>query len=93
MESWNLKYIGGTLKKLRKSKLQTQEDLAEESGLGTRTISSLENNHQEPLFSTIRSLAAALEMDTSEFMMEIEMDVQKAQVREKNQKRSHVQME
>jgi transcriptional regulator with XRE-family HTH domain len=93
MKKWNLKYIGETLKKLRKSKLLTQEDLAEESGLDTRTISLLENDQQEPLFSTLSSLAAALGMNTSEFMKEIEMDAERARIREKNPHWSNVQME
>ncbi|KQL21443.1 helix-turn-helix domain-containing protein [Cytobacillus solani] len=93
MEIWNLKYIGETLKKLRKSKLLTQEDLAEESGLDTRTISLLENNQQEPLLSTISSLAVALGMEPSEFLKEIEMDVERARIREKDPNWSNVQME
>ena len=55
----------------------SQEDLAWESGLDTKTISLLENDQQEPLFSTINSLAAALGMNASEFMKEIEMDAER----------------
>ena len=55
----------------------SQEDLAWESGLDTKTISLLENDQQEPLFSTINSLVAALGMNASEFMKEIEMDAER----------------
>lgn len=75
MDNSKLKYIGYTLKKLRKSMLLTQQELAFESGLDIRTICLLENNKQEPLLSTLCSLAEALEMEPSEFMKEIEKDV------------------
>lgn len=55
--------------------LLTQQELAFESGLDIRTICLLENNKQEPLLSTLCSLAEALEMEPSEFMKEIEKDV------------------
>ena len=75
-------YIGITLKRLRKSKKFTQEDLAFECSLVTKTISLLETNRQEPLLSTLCILAAALGMDLSEFMKEIENDMQKTQLLE-----------
>lgn len=75
MDNSKLKYIGYTLKKLRKSMLLTQQELAFESGLDIRTICLLENNKQEPLLSTLCSLAEALEMEPSKFMKEIEKDV------------------
>lgn len=77
MENWKLKYIGPTLKRLRKSKLLSQEDLAEYTNLDRKTISLLENNSQEPLLSTICSLAAGLEIDPSDLIREIEDDVLK----------------
>lgn len=75
MDNWKLMYIGDTLKNLRKSRLLSQEDLAWDSKLNTRSISLLENNQQEPSLSTLSSLAAALGMDPSELIKEIEMDV------------------
>ncbi|WP_419393305.1 helix-turn-helix domain-containing protein [Cytobacillus praedii] len=93
MHTFKLKYIGVTLKRWRKIKLLSQEDLAWESGLDTKTISLLENDQQEPLFSTISSLAVALGMNASEFMKEIEMDAERARIREKDPHWLNVQME
>lgn len=83
MGTSRFKNIGYTLKRLRKSMLLTQQELAFQSGLDTRTINLLENNKQEPLLSTIISLAIALNMEPSEFMKEIKKD-EKFNVRRSN---------
>ncbi|WP_102273690.1 helix-turn-helix domain-containing protein [Cytobacillus massiliigabonensis] len=75
MEDYKLKYIGPTLKRLRKAKLLTQEDLADNSTVHRKTISLLENNLQEPLLGTISSLAEGLAIDLSDFIKEVEEDV------------------
>ncbi|MEH7125858.1 MULTISPECIES: helix-turn-helix domain-containing protein [unclassified Bacillus (in: firmicutes)] len=78
METLNLKYIGHTLKRLRKSNLLRQEEFAHQCNeLDRKTISLLENNKQVPLLSTISSLAKGLQITPSELLKEIEDDLLK----------------
>ncbi|MCM3665848.1 helix-turn-helix domain-containing protein [Mesobacillus subterraneus] len=64
--------IGEPLRKLRKQKLQSQEDLADYSKLNRKYISNLERNLQSPTLETIIKLAIALDIKPSEFIKEIE---------------------
>ncbi|GIN19405.1 helix-turn-helix domain-containing protein [Siminovitchia fordii] len=75
MDHWKVKYMGETIKRLRMRNYFSQEDLAWRSFLDRKTINRLETNQQEPLASTISALAAAFEMDLSEFMKEVEDDI------------------
>jgi len=68
-------YIGSVIRKLRKSKLMSQEDLAEESKLGLRTITAIEGNKQEPLLSTLYSLALGLDIDILDLVVEIKKEI------------------
>ena len=61
-------YIGEKLRDTRKRKLLTQEQLAERSGVGIATIIRIERNQVEPRGSTIRKLAAALEVEPEELV-------------------------
>jgi transcriptional regulator with XRE-family HTH domain len=61
-------YIGEKLRKTRKRKLLTQEQLAERSGVGIATIVRIERNQVEPRGSTIRKLAEALEVEPEELV-------------------------
>jgi transcriptional regulator with XRE-family HTH domain len=56
---------GGRLREARLRKVWTQEDLAAASGVPVVTISRIENGHvqQAPRQSTLRKLAAALDVD------------------------------
>jgi transcriptional regulator with XRE-family HTH domain len=56
------------LKEIRESKFVTQRELAAKSGVGLSTIVRLEQSKQIPRFSTVRKLAAALEVDPKELM-------------------------
>ncbi len=56
------------LKKLRKSRKLTQEKLAELVGVDFRYISFLENAKSFPSCDLIEKLAAALNIDSSEFL-------------------------
>jgi transcriptional regulator with XRE-family HTH domain len=58
--------IGEPLRKLRKQKLQSQEDLADYSKLNRKYISNLER--QSPTLETIIKLAIALDIKPSEFI-------------------------
>jgi transcriptional regulator with XRE-family HTH domain len=61
-------YIGDRLRDLRKRRLLTQEQLAERSGVGVATIIRVERNQVEPQGSTIRKLAAALNVAPEELV-------------------------
>jgi transcriptional regulator with XRE-family HTH domain len=61
-------YIGEKLRDTRKRKLLTQAQLAERSGVGIATIIRIERNQVEPRGSTIRKLAAALEVEPEELV-------------------------
>jgi transcriptional regulator with XRE-family HTH domain len=65
-------HFGGGLKKLRKSRRLTQEDLADNCSLTTSYISILERNLKSPSLNTISALAAGLDMKASELIREIE---------------------
>ena len=57
--------VGERLRAARMRKVWTQADLARESGIPIVTLSRIENGHHQgtPRQSTIRKLAAALEVD------------------------------
>jgi transcriptional regulator with XRE-family HTH domain len=56
------------LKAVRERQLMTQEELAARSGIGTATISRLENGWTDARFSTVRKLAAALGVEPQALM-------------------------
>jgi transcriptional regulator with XRE-family HTH domain len=47
----------------RRLRLLSQRELASEAGVVPKTVSNIESGRGNPLLSTIRKLAAALEMD------------------------------
>ncbi len=66
--------IGEVLERLRRSKMMTQQDLAEESNLTEVTISNLERDMAKPTFETLISLAYGLKIHPCELMYEIVED-------------------
>ena len=64
--------IGNILKRLRKSKLLSQEEFAFRSGVDRRYISDLERDIYKPGLLTFINMARALEMKPSELMKEFE---------------------
>lgn len=52
-----------SLRRIRESKFLTQQDLANLAGVHRVTIVKLEAGHDEARFSTIRKLAAALNVE------------------------------
>lgn len=68
-------YIGPVIRRLRKMKLMSQEELAHESKLGLRTISGIEGNEEEPLLSTLYSLALGLDIDILDLVVEIKKEI------------------
>jgi transcriptional regulator with XRE-family HTH domain len=57
------------LKRLRKKRVMSIEDLSAESGVHRNTISRIENGRSEAHTSTIRKLAQALRVDPSELVI------------------------
>lgn len=57
---------GEKLKLRREEALLTQQELANKSGVGVRSIVRLENGGPEPRFSTLKKLAAALNIAPKE---------------------------
>lgn len=52
--------IGDNLREARTRRLMTQQELADESGVGVTTIIRIERNQVDPQFRNIRKLARAL---------------------------------
>lgn len=59
-------HIGANLRKVREDKLLTQQEVADAAGIGLSSIVRIENDKTEPRFSTIRKIAAALEVEPRE---------------------------
>jgi transcriptional regulator with XRE-family HTH domain len=57
-----------SLRRVREARLLTQQELANRAGVHRVTIASLETTSGDARFSTVRKLAAALEVDPSELM-------------------------
>lgn len=55
--------VGARLRLARQRKVWSLDDLARASGVMVATLSRLENDKQEPRPSTIRKLAAALDIE------------------------------
>jgi transcriptional regulator with XRE-family HTH domain len=53
---------------VRESKLMTQRDLAELSGIAMVTVARLEGGHTEARFTTVKKLAQALGVEPAELM-------------------------
>lgn len=64
--------IGKVLRKLRKVRNLSQEEIAGRTGLDRTYISMLERNIKQPSITTIFLLAEALEIQPSELVREIE---------------------
>ena len=60
--------IGDEVKMWRMRRAMTQAELAEKAGVGVNTVVRIERNQTEPRPPTIRKLAQALRIDTSELV-------------------------
>ncbi len=70
MSSVRLRF-GKHLRRIRRNKDITQEQLAEAIGVTAEFISTMERGKHAPSFETIEKLAAVLEADVSEFFQPI----------------------
>ena len=75
MDDYSHLDFGKALKRLRKDRKLSQEELADLSGLDRSYISILERNLKLPSLYTILALASGLGIKASEFMMEMENQV------------------
>jgi transcriptional regulator with XRE-family HTH domain len=73
-ESMTLNF-GNVLKRLRKEKRLSQEEIAFRANIDRTYISMLERNTKQPTITTIFGLARALEMKTSKLVEEVEKEV------------------
>ena len=55
-------YVGNRLKALRTEQALTQKELANKAGVAPNTVARLERIETEPHMSTLRKLAAALDV-------------------------------
>lgn len=68
--------FGAVIRRLRKERLLSQEELSTSSSLGRVFISQLERGRQQPTLVTIFELAKALNVPTSRILSEIELLLQ-----------------
>jgi len=61
-------HIGQRLKRLRTLRALTQAELADRAGVTTATVARIERDEIEPRMTTLRKLAAALEVDPAELV-------------------------
>lgn len=64
--------IGNIIRNFRKAKGWTQDDLADAAGIHRVTIAKYESGEVEPKSSTLKRLAAALEVDSRVLLGEID---------------------
>jgi transcriptional regulator with XRE-family HTH domain len=60
--------VGNRLRSLRLARFMTQDQLAQNSGVGRVTIARLESGHTTPHMRTVRALAAALDVAPNELV-------------------------
>lgn len=66
-------YIGETLRRLRKDRGKTLEDLGKDAGLGRGQLSRIENGHQEATFSTLEKILSSQGVTRREFFRRYEL--------------------
>jgi transcriptional regulator with XRE-family HTH domain len=66
--------LGTVLRRLRKERGETQEDIAFGSDLAAGTISKIERGKMDPAWSTVRSIAHAMDLSLEELGREIDRE-------------------
>ena len=61
-------FIGEKLRRQRTRRALTQAELAERAGVTTATVARIERDEIEPRMTTLRKLAAALEVDPADLV-------------------------
>ncbi|HEX7183880.1 MAG TPA: helix-turn-helix transcriptional regulator [Thermoanaerobaculia bacterium] len=65
--------VGETLRRLRKERGLTLEQLGEEAGLGRGQLSRIENSHQEATFATLEKILSSQGVTRREFFRRYDM--------------------
>jgi transcriptional regulator with XRE-family HTH domain len=61
--------VGANLRKYRRARALTQEDLAEKAGVSPATIGAIERGENEPQIRTLRKLAEALDITPDKLVL------------------------
>ena len=64
--------FGVVLRKMRKQRAWSQEELAHRAGIAMRYVSLLETNNRQPTLSTLHVIAQAFDLSVSELMQAVE---------------------
>jgi transcriptional regulator with XRE-family HTH domain len=64
--------LGPILRRFRKARGESQEDVAFGSDIAMGTISKIERGKMDPAFSTVRSIARALDLSMEELGREVD---------------------
>ncbi|HKV10028.1 MAG TPA: helix-turn-helix transcriptional regulator [Thermoanaerobaculia bacterium] len=66
-------YVGETLRRLRKDRGKTLEEIGKEAGLGRGQLSRIENGHQEATLSTLEKILSSQGVSRREFFRRYEL--------------------
>lgn len=66
-------HVGETLRRLRKDRGKTLEEIGKEAGLGRGQLSRIENGHQEATLSTLEKILASQGVSRREFFRRYEL--------------------
>ena len=66
-------YVGETLRRLRKDRSKTLEEIGQEAGLGRGQLSRIENGHQEATLSTLEKILSSQGVSRREFFRRYEL--------------------
>jgi transcriptional regulator with XRE-family HTH domain len=64
--------LASTLRRLRQERSQTQEDLAYNAGITVAALARIERGQANPRWTTVRSIASALDIGLGELGEEVE---------------------
>ena len=67
--------FGTVLRKLRKDRGWSQEEMAHRAGIAMRYVSLLECNKRQPTISTLHLLSKAIGITMAEFVGEVEKEI------------------
>ncbi|HSF44042.1 MAG TPA: helix-turn-helix transcriptional regulator [Thermoanaerobaculia bacterium] len=66
-------YVGETLRRLRKDRGKTLEEIGKDAGLGRGQLSRIENSHQEATLSTLEKILSSQGVSRREFFRRYEL--------------------
>lgn len=64
--------LARTIRRLRRSRGNTQEDLAYSAGITVAALARIERGESNPRWTTVRSIIGGLEISLAEFVAEVE---------------------